>query len=607
MDDLLRTYARKRRDDAGEPALHPATRRLLLAEAAKRQADSDPRPVPRRRTHWMSWLAGWPRIAVAACLFLFLGFVVWNVLPLGRSRSQLLLAQKESGGDSSDSKSPAPDREAAGGGGEKNRERLDRDAAVDGLNLNKAKPYLSPSSPGRTEDSRRGFGAAASNSGNAEFSTLDDKPVTLRESGKKEAALGESRTVNRRVVRNLDGSVATYFERGTATNSAPTGFQASFSDESLMKDRPLAGVAAANSVTNALGLSYTAAGDRLGGTGVRGGAGDLGAIPAAIPPTTAGATTAGDTVPGAITSRAGAAPKGSLPPTAEGLNLSQNAPNPTALRGKAMNLQGESEVLLARQDSLARPAPETRVPAVAAPQTPSPLLRARVAPAPAASPVSGPATPTASLAASPTESTWRFRFMRETATNPSQTTKQPVVSSALFSSFDFEQNGDQVRVIDSDGSVYTGHFGTLQDLDAFQSGDRLSADKAAATPVQDGAKLSKNELRPNAERFSKVSSRGTNLIFRVFGTNLSSGQPVTFEGHFAEVIATSGAREILSPKSQQAPGSTVPPAFPRSYRASTVTAAGATPMPATDLRRIVGHARIGASNDVPIVAVPAAR
>ena len=42
MDDLLRTYARQRREDAGgSPELHPATRRLLQAEAASLR----PRPA----------------------------------------------------------------------------------------------------------------------------------------------------------------------------------------------------------------------------------------------------------------------------------------------------------------------------------------------------------------------------------------------------------------------------------------------------------------------------------------------------------------------------------------------------------------------------------
>lgn len=45
MDDLLKAYAKKRRDEAGAPmAMHPATRRLLQSEVAKLKPASAAEP-----------------------------------------------------------------------------------------------------------------------------------------------------------------------------------------------------------------------------------------------------------------------------------------------------------------------------------------------------------------------------------------------------------------------------------------------------------------------------------------------------------------------------------------------------------------------------------
>lgn len=60
IEDLLRAYAKRRRDDAGPPAEMPGhTRHLLQAEIARRAA--------RTREPWWRALAGWrPRLAVGA-------------------------------------------------------------------------------------------------------------------------------------------------------------------------------------------------------------------------------------------------------------------------------------------------------------------------------------------------------------------------------------------------------------------------------------------------------------------------------------------------------------------------------------------------------------
>jgi len=92
MDDLLKTYAKKRRDDAGEPMqMHPATRRLLQAEAAKL------RPKPGRKSS--TWLGSlftfWPRLAFAGVMLVALGVTSWVIWKPGSQPVQTLSLAKQ--------------------------------------------------------------------------------------------------------------------------------------------------------------------------------------------------------------------------------------------------------------------------------------------------------------------------------------------------------------------------------------------------------------------------------------------------------------------------------------------------------------------------------
>src|SRR5262245_51071903 len=74
IDELLQAYARKRREDAGEPLdLHPATRRILQGEVAKLRAGK----ARESRPWWQSLLLVWPRFAAAFAIFMMLALGVW--------------------------------------------------------------------------------------------------------------------------------------------------------------------------------------------------------------------------------------------------------------------------------------------------------------------------------------------------------------------------------------------------------------------------------------------------------------------------------------------------------------------------------------------------
>lgn len=80
MDELLKSYARKRQDEAGAPAeMHPATRRLLQAEIARLR----PEPSAPKAAWWQNLVTLWPRLAFAAGVFVALGIATWQLTDSG--------------------------------------------------------------------------------------------------------------------------------------------------------------------------------------------------------------------------------------------------------------------------------------------------------------------------------------------------------------------------------------------------------------------------------------------------------------------------------------------------------------------------------------------
>ncbi len=91
IETLLRAAAKKRRDEAGAPfELHPADRRLLQGDVARRYAKSP--AEPRSLASLLSQL--WPRFAWGVGILAILGLSVWLLLPLPRhAESEALLAR----------------------------------------------------------------------------------------------------------------------------------------------------------------------------------------------------------------------------------------------------------------------------------------------------------------------------------------------------------------------------------------------------------------------------------------------------------------------------------------------------------------------------------
>src|SRR5438552_2260923 len=140
MEELLKAYAEKRRKEAGAPFdVHPATRRLLQGEVARRWA-KDQRQSP---SFLQLLINFWPRLAFAISAVLLLGVVVWLSTPDSGRKSRTEMAQN--------AKKPAAEPFAA----DKYEERLadkDSESAADRhkLTLAERDNAAAPSAPSAT-------------------------------------------------------------------------------------------------------------------------------------------------------------------------------------------------------------------------------------------------------------------------------------------------------------------------------------------------------------------------------------------------------------------------------------------------------------------------
>jgi hypothetical protein len=93
IEKQLRDYAAHRRDAAGTPQMHPATRQLLQAEVTKQFATSSRGARPR------GWLVFWPRLAMALSVFAIIAVAVVVLQKEPQPAAKFDLAKNESHGE----------------------------------------------------------------------------------------------------------------------------------------------------------------------------------------------------------------------------------------------------------------------------------------------------------------------------------------------------------------------------------------------------------------------------------------------------------------------------------------------------------------------------
>jgi hypothetical protein len=104
--------------------------------------------------------------------------------------------------------------------------------------------------------------------------------------------------------------------------------------------------------------------------------------------------------------------------------------------------------------------------------------------------------------------------------------------SSILKTFQLEQVGSRLRVIDSDGSTYSGDIAPVVNGDAYG----VATQSRSATVPSPGRPVSAQPVTPPA---NAVSGLVQNFSFRVTGTNRTLRQPVVFSGNLQFVADAS--------------------------------------------------------------------
>jgi hypothetical protein len=179
------------------------------------------------------------------------------------------------------------------------------------------------------------------------------------------------------------------------------------------------------------------------------------------------------------------------------------------------------------------------------------------------------------------------RYVQSPTTRSNDNRRAAVASATLLSSFRMLQTNDQVTLVEADGSVYSGQI-------------RAATAAGAATPA----------------RARDDAAAAQRWFFSASGVSRSLRQPVTIEAYLEpgapatvnQPAPTPTAFQASAPGRTQLGGPGVQAPAPRVSSGVTAGAEGGAlaTFPALQNFRVTGQARVGATNVVPINAIPAA-
>jgi hypothetical protein len=278
------------------------------------------------------------------------------------------------------------------------------------------------------------------------------------------------------------------------------------------------------------------------------------------------------------------------PPSPDGLVRDAAASSPAAPQiaslAQSSKRAAEAEGRLEPSTQVSRPAVAEQPPAtsreVSAARSPG------VTPAPATAPTAAapeadafrqrygiPMSASAAVAQKP-QSANTARFRRSTSAGAN--------ASPVLTTFQFEQVGGQLRVIDSDGSTYAGTI-SLPAAGAYEE-----------TKVElKGGPVKKTSSAPDARTLSTAAGdhyqAGQNYFFRVTGTNRTLKQPVIFAGNL--LILTNAIPSGPSIATQSPVG-----------QSQTQLAPAQNQLPSLVNSTISGSVQLGAGKEMKFNAVP---
>ena len=272
------------------------------------------------------------------------------------------------------------------------------------------------------------------------------------------------------------------------------------------------------------------------------------------------------------------------------------------LEKRAMNMP---KVALARRDAPPPNLGATTVRSAMAPSAPSapspapPASRLRMVAAPPVLPAPAANAPAGTMGDAQTGGAARYFFKRQSgAQNLAAKLKEKQTAPEIpLSSFEFEQSGNTVRVIDGDGSIYSGHVLSSEDEAAGERGGLEAAVRTLRSESRQNPKRSNGGTAPQSFTPAQSLRAGTPFAFRVAGIHRTSGQRITLEGTLA-----AAADAVVS--SDRLAGGAAPSPAQRAPQPPAPTPADAD---APSSQQLVGRLSIGGSNEVTIIAVPMAK
>jgi type II secretory pathway pseudopilin PulG len=182
----------------------------------------------------------------------------------------------------------------------------------------------------------------------------------------------------------------------------------------------------------------------------------------------------------------------------------------------------------------------------------------------------------------PMNNFWSQPFARANSTNK-LSRRQRTIGRTVLRSFRVEQNGNQIRFIDSDGSVYSGFLAGVQNKD--EQTEALTITPSAADV---GGRFESKIT--NSTSLDEGKQGIQNLYFRVSGTNRSLRQPVVFTGNFVPAAAIGRAYKSNLSNGPVVNGSVAPAFGPLNWQFLN--------------SQLQGKVLVGGSNQMDIRALP---
>jgi hypothetical protein len=594
MDELLKSYAKKRRADAGAPLeLHPATRRMLQSEVARLRPERT--PASRRWIHSLTRF--WPIIGFSVSILVALGLVSRSINQRTPREAQFAKAGDKPAGnrfaaerDQAAQDAPAlmpPTKGAAArsdepaAGAQKmpaeakgvptfaanGRADMDREKEEKlGLGLKEkteSKKLSEPRFDNQKVDLAGAPAARAAVAKTARVSLADKSEALARTPGNRIPSLAISSDGEGNGLLNLGRGDEAYV---LSLTSAPDfGFALSpVPVPSASFAGPLLSVAPAISnwdlygagrlAQNDAGQGFlnfapgqAAAGDALAKNQGTGKQSDLRADGAAKRAESGRATT-----------YANKEPSGQL--GIGGFGGGGGGAAATATSGKPAGLAAPSRGV------------------VSTPQATSEKLVAAVTPQRPRSEVEQISTAAPPLV--------RQRFKQVADDSNPRNVRRAGGGQKVLASFDLEQNGDRIRIFDADGSIYEGQLGG-NNADARSKDAQVRLTRAGKVESVNLGALQGQADEKKRRLVGAEQTNGQSVSFQASGTNLSLNQLIVIDGNFTSAVVP-GAPDI--------PGQT--PAL----RAGSSSDAQNSLSQAVGFSRLTCNARIGTTNQVEINA-----